>query len=645
MCLSNWRHGYKLRGLGLTTVGLLVCLWSVAALAQPITFDTIALTDTDGAFGPGLGPGVMYSGLGGAVTNNSGRFAFSASLTGTGVVDDGGVFIGGDAPLTIVARNGTDGPLGPGLGSGITFSSVGPLLNEAGELLLRSGIAGFTSLEHGLWRLDPDAGTGPQAVLRTGTDGPLGPGLAPGVEFEPPPFGVDFDTVSFNSSGDVVVDAYITDFQNDQGIWLDNGTGPMAVALAGTDGPLGPGLGPGVQFGSLDGVQINEARQVVFAGQFTDPAQQQGVWLLDESGKTLLARSGTDGPLGPGLGPGESFSGLGTGDFADNGIVATVASLNVFSSSAERTIAVISPAGIDIVAMTSTEGPLGPGVPGHRFDSLGQTRQFADGNLVFHGRVDPAFDFNFGDEQNTGLWLIEEGGPPQPLLLADTETGFGPGIEVQGVGNTLRTNHRGDVVAQVRLVGPGVIQQVTDRALIALVDGEQLPIVREGDLIDVDSSPAEDLRTVSLFRHSDDPLDDNGLYYLNLRFTDGSEGIFTAQLPVPVPGDFNGDGIVDGTDFLLWQLDPSVGSLADWEANYGTSNSQLAGDFDLNGEVNGLDFLLWQQDPSVGSLADWEANYGMVATLSASSATVPEPTTCTLALAALCLAMSRRRTF
>ena len=36
------------------------------------------------------------------------------------------------------------------------------------------------------------------------------------------------------------------------------------------------------------------------------------------------------------------------------------------------------------------------------------------------------------------------------------------------------------------------------------------------------------------------------------------------------PGDFNGDGHVDGLDFLEWQRDPSIGDLADWEANYGT---------------------------------------------------------------------------
>jgi len=69
----------------------------------------------------------------------------------------------------------------------------------------------------------------------------------------------------------------------------------------------------------------------------------------------------------------------------------------------------------------------------------------------------------------------------------------------------------------------------------------------------------------------------------------------------------------------------------------------LAGDFDFDGDVDGFDFLNWQRDPSVGSLADWKANYGMGAPLSAATAAVPEPTTSALALLALCLAMSRRR--
>lgn len=54
------------------------------------------------------------------------------------------------------------------------------------------------------------------------------------------------------------------------------------------------------------------------------------------------------------------------------------------------------------------------------------------------------------------------------------------------------------------------------------------------------------------------------------------------------------------------------------------------GDFDGDGDVDGTDFLVWQQGGSpnpgsAGDLADWQGNYGANA-LSASFANVPEPT-------------------
>jgi hypothetical protein len=39
---------------------------------------------------------------------------------------------------------------------------------------------------------------------------------------------------------------------------------------------------------------------------------------------------------------------------------------------------------------------------------------------------------------------------------------------------------------------------------------------------------------------------------------------------VPTPGDFNEDGNVDGRDFLVWQRNPNIGNLSDWQSNYGT---------------------------------------------------------------------------
>ena len=40
------------------------------------------------------------------------------------------------------------------------------------------------------------------------------------------------------------------------------------------------------------------------------------------------------------------------------------------------------------------------------------------------------------------------------------------------------------------------------------------------------------------------------------------------------PGDFDTDGDVDGVDFLLWQRNPGVGNLSDWQNNYGAGGAQ-----------------------------------------------------------------------
>jgi len=47
--------------------------------------------------------------------------------------------------------------------------------------------------------------------------------------------------------------------------------------------------------------------------------------------------------------------------------------------------------------------------------------------------------------------------------------------------------------------------------------------------------------------------------------------------PIPeIPGDFDHDGDVDGTDFLVWQRSPCMGALADWQDHFGATGSSAA---------------------------------------------------------------------
>ena len=94
-----------------------------------------------------------------------------------------------------------------------------------------------------------------------------------------------------------------------------------------------------------------------------------------------------------------------------------------------------------------------------------------------------------------------------------------------------------------------------------------------------------------------------------------------------IGGDFDGDGDVDGEDFLTWRRnDGSQSGLNIWQENFGTKDSI---DFDDDGDVDGADFLSWQRNGvSESDLILWRATFGDVASPNtAASAIVPEPPT------------------
>ncbi len=72
----------------------------------------------------------------------------------------------------------------------------------------------------------------------------------------------------------------------------------------------------------------------------------------------------------------------------------------------------------------------------------------------------------------------------------------------------------------------------------------------------------------------------------------------------------------------------------------------VSADFDFDGDIDGADFLVWQRAPSVGSLSDWQTQYGVRAGSSSTPVlAVPAPSSLVLlCVATHLLLLSRRHT-
>jgi hypothetical protein len=72
----------------------------------------------------------------------------------------------------------------------------------------------------------------------------------------------------------------------------------------------------------------------------------------------------------------------------------------------------------------------------------------------------------------------------------------------------------------------------------------------------------------------------------------------------------------------------------------GPTASTDPGDFDSDGDVDGRDLLVWQRNPSVGNLSDWQTNYGTGELTS--TVAVPEPTTMLLVISLMMISVCDR---
>jgi len=124
-------------------------------------------------------------------------------------------------------------------------------------------------------------------------------------------------------------------------------------------------------------------------------------------------------------------------------------------------------------------------------------------------------------------------------------------------------------------------------------------------------------------------------------FLQGSSTLLQGQTFATLGPVFDVTSGLDPREDLTFTYRQPDGAIVAGRVEVGTIGA-IPGDFDGDGVVDGQDFLAWQRNPSLGNLADWEANFGSGAPLSA-AVNVPEPSAALLLCIGVGLAITGRR--
>ncbi|MFN3166892.1 MAG: choice-of-anchor tandem repeat NxxGxxAF-containing protein [Phycisphaeraceae bacterium] len=587
--------------------GALACagLASAALAALPsqaqVSYETHALA---GESAPGTDPGVVFSSFGYPVINSAGDVVFTANLAGPGVVSSTGpsntqvinsigVWSDAGGPLGLVARTGDNAP---GTEPDVVFNGFDiPLLNSAGDIAFRGTVtfpganASFNNRE-GIWS---DTAGGPLDLIVRG--GEAAPGTGPGVFFERILYPV------FNNAGDIAFVGALTgpglnpdpDVNDTGGIWS---VSAGVTGLVARRADAAPGTGPGVVFTEFTNPVLGGAGTAAFRGSLGGPqgasvTNSRGIWSGAGGSVGLVTRLGD---AAPGTGPGIVFSGIDNEVSINNaGDVAFLAFLEGpgVDITNGRGIWAGSQGTLQLVVRSGEPAPgTGPGVVfRNSFNSFSSIEFNSKGDTAFIAFLDGP---GVNETNNTGVWSGSSGS----LELIAREGDAAPGTEtgvvfdrlVTPFSDSLALNGSGDVAFTGLLTGTGVDATndygiwATDRAGILQL------IAREGDLFDVDDDPlVEDWRTIAAVdmlygndSNSDgggpNSFNDRGQLAFRLAFTDGTSGIFVANVSQILPGDTDGDGDIDDADLAT--------AFSNYTGPVGTLGGKTPADGDTDGD-------------------------------------------------------------
>jgi len=531
--------------------------------AQTPTLRPVALTGTDGPFGPGLGVGVTFSQFttadlgqfedGTPTLNGAGQSIFLATLSGPGIVpgvNDTGIWTDRGGSLTLLARTGDPAP---DTAPGVTFAGFfrQPLLSDSGKAAFMAVITGpgvTNDNNDGLWTEGP--GTVSLLIRENTTPVPGGGGLFfanPNFPGDPQPrMWVGLPVI--NAAGHVAARVIINTPTVTLGLYTDQSGALQEIVRMGD--PV-PGLVPPRTFVNVGTPALSDNGAVTFRMQTSTPFPQfEGVWTNRSGSLTPVAMSGDLAPgtatqfanfsLNQGINGSDRIAfeaGLATGGGFDAGIWS------------EGLFGVIQP-----IAIT---GAPAPGMPSVFFDFGSQFDNpivSDSGTTAFLATVNLA-------NLNRGVWSNR----PGFLELVAGAGNLVPGVPGQAfvdffalaIGATgevafFSTTSSGKVFCRQSTTGALDPIAATFTPLDLFGDGSDVRLIT--DVVIPSFSFVGDPPATGTGDGHRIALNDAGDVAVRLAFSDGTEGLFTTA-PAPVTctaADVNNDGTVDGSDIGLF---------------------------------------------------------------------------------------------
>jgi hypothetical protein len=525
---------------------------------------TVALTQRSTTVLGGVD--VFYT-LNAPAINNRGETAWAAMSMNAGQA------VWSDVPgasLRAVARQNSQAP---GAAAGVTFSDFdGELeLGEFGQIAFEALLAGpgvTGSNNDGVW-IERTAGD-VDLVARRGD-------VMPGNE---PPRQLTFSVVSdMNAAGQLVISGGLSgglvEGVPPRGAWTDRG-GELELLIR--TGSEAPGVTNGSHIGTIGGVSVNDGGRMAFDAELTGAVTPRAIWSNKHGNQfNMLARENAPAPD---VGSGVNYSALEGYIPSDDGTLVFRASLGGAGVTTQNRWAVFSDRDEGEVHLVARDGDQAPGTPsGVRLSNtypFGISREGEIGlatTLAGPGITSVNDEALYIDRPGQGLALIFRQGSAAPGMSSG---------ESFGSPSYLQMNGRGQVALVATLAGPAVTPS-NDLSLWAQDGtGALRLVVREGDQINVnDGLGPPELRTVAdiEFAPEQNAFNDFGEVAFLASFTNFTEGVFVSTVAASprVAGDFDADGQVDGSDFLLWQRGGGdAGELSSWAGSFGGSTASVS---------------------------------------------------------------------